>query len=60
MTARIIKFPTRAVFVSKAPEGGWYVTVRSHSWLDGDRRSAITDARWLARNDGLDVREVWP
>ena len=57
MTARIIKFPPRAILVSEAPEGGWYVIVRSHGWLHGDRRSAIADARWLSRNYGLPVRE---
>ena len=56
MSARILRFPPRAVFVAKAPEGGWYVTVRSHAWLHGDLRAAIKDARWLGKNLGLDVR----
>ena len=59
MSARIVRFSPRAVFISEAPEGGWLVrTPRGHGWLHGARRSAITDARWLGRNYGLDVREL--
>ena len=59
MSARIYRFPPRAVLITEAPESGWFVSVRNHAWLHGDRRSAIADARWLSRNYGLEVREPW-
>jgi hypothetical protein len=59
MTAHIVPFPTRTVVIRKIPEGGWLVLgERGHGWLHGSRSSAIEDARWLARNLGLVVREV--
>jgi hypothetical protein len=40
----------RAALIRIVPErdGGWLVlTHRGHSWLHGDRRSALEDKRWL-------------
>ena len=60
MSARIIKFPQRAVFVTEG-DGGWLVlTPRGHGWLHGDRRSADADARWMGKNLGLAVFETTP
>jgi hypothetical protein len=59
--SNIIRFPARnaaAIFVSEAAEGGWLVLARDHGWLHGDRRSALADAQWLARNLGLSIREA--
>jgi hypothetical protein len=59
MSARIIKFPTRAVVIRKDPEGGWLVLgERGNGWLHGDHRGAVEDAKWLARNLNLAIREV--
>ena len=59
MSARIIPFPAHAVLIRRAPEGGWLVLgERGHGWLHGSRDSAIEDARWLARNLGVAIREV--
>jgi hypothetical protein len=60
VSAHIIRFPARnaaAIFISEAAEGGWLVLARDHGWLHGDRRSALADARWLARNLGFSIRE---
>jgi hypothetical protein len=54
MTARILKFPTQAVVVRRAPEGGWYAIAGKHGWLHGSCASAVQDGFWLARN--LDLR----
>jgi hypothetical protein len=59
--SNIIRFPARnaaVIFVREAAEGGWVVLARDHGWLHGDRRSALADAQWLARNLGLSIREA--
>ena len=58
MTARILKFPTRAIRVIRADFGSWLVLAGSNGWLHGDQNSAITDAQWLAENFGLPIRNV--
>jgi hypothetical protein len=59
MSADILRFPMRcAACVWLVREGsGWLVVVREHGWIFGDRRSALADARWLARNFDLPLRE---
>lgn len=55
----VIRFPTQAIVIRRATEGGWLVLgARGHGWLHGDRRSALEDAHWLARNLGLPVQEA--
>jgi hypothetical protein len=59
MTATVIRFPTQAVVIRKAPEGGWLVLgERGNGWLHGSRRDAVADARWLSKNLNLAIREV--
>jgi hypothetical protein len=58
---RIIRFPARrgrAIWVLPLAESGWLVLARGHGWLHGDRRSALEDAEWLARNLGFPIREA--
>jgi hypothetical protein len=58
--ARVVRFPTRrcaAVWILEH-DGGWLVLARDHGWIHGDRRSALADAQWLARNLGLPMREA--
>jgi hypothetical protein len=60
MTAQIIPFPHRlppSVIVMRE-EAAWLVVAGSHGWLHGDHRVAMQDARWLARNLGLPIREA--
>jgi hypothetical protein len=59
MTTSVIRFPTQAVVICRAPEGGWYVLgERGNGWLHGSRRDAVQDAKWLSKNLNLVVREV--
>jgi hypothetical protein len=61
MTARLFRFPDRrieAVLVIPEPLGGHYVIVHEFGWLFGSRRDAEREARALARQHGLPVREV--
>jgi hypothetical protein len=59
MSAVILKFPPRGRFdvrVISEPEGGFLVlTHRRHAWVHGDFRSAICDAREIAKLDGVGV-----
>jgi hypothetical protein len=60
-TTVVIRFPPRSAHcIRLLPEAGgaWLVLAREHGWLHGDRRAALADARWLARNLGLPVRET--
>jgi hypothetical protein len=62
MTAVVVRFPPRrirSILIVREREGdGWLVLANSHGWLHGDRRAALADARWLARNLKLPVREA--
>jgi hypothetical protein len=61
MTARILRFPPRhlaAVWILPLRDSGWLVLARDHGWIHGDRRAALRDARWLAWNLGLPMREA--
>jgi hypothetical protein len=62
MTGAILRFSLRrtaAVLVCRERDGaGWLVCARDHGWMHGDRRSALTDAHWLAWNLGLPIREL--
>jgi hypothetical protein len=59
MSARIIRFPTHAVVVRRAPERAWYVLgEKGHGWLHGSCRDAVQDGVWLARNLNLRLRLV--
>jgi hypothetical protein len=59
-SAHVVRFPgRRARFVSvyQVRNGTWLVLARGHGWLHPDRRSAIQDARWLAWNLDLPIRD---
>jgi hypothetical protein len=60
----IIRFPPRsvaAVLVCKAKDGdGWLTIAGAHGWLFGSLADARLEARWLARNLGLPIRELPP
>jgi hypothetical protein len=61
MTAAIVRFPARraaVVWLLQAREGGWLVLARGHGWLHGSHADALTNARWLARNFGFQIREL--
>jgi hypothetical protein len=58
----VIRFPLRAVaavLVCREKSGdGWLAIVGDHGWLCGSLSEARVEARWLARNTGLPVREL--
>jgi hypothetical protein len=58
----VIRFPARrrvAVFVCAEQDGdGWLAVAGAHGWLFGSRAEARAEARWLAENFGLPIREV--
>jgi hypothetical protein len=57
----VVRFPPRrahCVRIVRDAAGGWLVIAYSHGWLHGNRRAAIADAQWLARNLKLPVREA--
>jgi hypothetical protein len=59
MTATVVRFPTQAVVIRKAPEGGWLVLgERGHGWLHDDHRAAMKDAAWLSKDLKFVVCEV--
>jgi hypothetical protein len=62
MTATIIRFPPRrvaAILVCEERAGdGWLALAGAHGWLFGSLAEARSEARWLARNLGLPIREV--
>jgi hypothetical protein len=57
----IIRFPPRrigAVIICREREvGGWLVIARAHGWLFGSIAEARVEARWLADNFRLPIRE---
>jgi hypothetical protein len=58
----ILRFPPRriaAVLICRERDGGgWLAIAGSHGWLFGSALEARNEARWLARNLGLPVREL--
>ena len=55
----IIKFPARRgpfIVTVLRKDVVWLVTCKSYSWLHGDKRNAIADARYIARTHGVAVR----
>jgi len=60
MTSAVVRFPPRrlrAVWILPLrSESGWLVLHGAHGWLHGDYDTAVEDARWLARNNGLPIR----
>jgi hypothetical protein len=60
MTAPVIRFPARrmrAIWILPLAESGWLVLHGSHGWLHGHYGDAIADAKWLAHNAGLPIRQ---
>jgi hypothetical protein len=58
--ADIIRFPMRCtacIRLMREASGAWLIIALEHGWLHGDRRAAVADARWLACNLGLPVRD---
>jgi hypothetical protein len=62
--APVVRFPPRAtaaVFVCRERDGeGWITLAGPHGWLHGSYVAALRDARWLAGNLGLSIREPGP
>jgi hypothetical protein len=59
----VVRFPPfrlAAVFVLNTADGWLVLVPRGHGWLHGDRRSALQDAQWLARNLELPIRGIAP
>jgi hypothetical protein len=58
----VIRFPSRrfaAVLVCRQRDGeGWLAIAGSHGWLFGSILEARAEARWLARNLSLPIREI--
>jgi hypothetical protein len=60
MSGKLARFPLRAVaavLVCRSSDG-WLALVGDHGWLCGSLGEARVEARWLARNTGLPVREL--
>jgi hypothetical protein len=62
MTARILRFPPNrgAVLICRERGGGWLTLCGSHGWLFGSLSAARREAKWLALNLSLPVRELYP
>jgi hypothetical protein len=61
MTSTVVRIPPRrmaAIWILPLAVSGWLVLHGAHGWLHGERRAALEDARWLAWNLGLPVREA--
>jgi hypothetical protein len=58
----IIRFPPHcagAIFICKERDGnGWLAIAGAHAWLFGTLADARAEARWLARNLDLPIREL--
>jgi hypothetical protein len=57
----IIRFPLRrvSIFIVRERDGdGWLALAGSHGWLFGSYDAAMAEAKWLARNLSLPIREV--
>jgi hypothetical protein len=59
----VVRFPprrTRVVLVCREREGfGWLTIAGAHGWIFASIAEARAEARWLARNLGLPIREHW-
>ena len=59
-TTRVIQFPAdryAAIWIIRSEH--WLVIgPPGHGWLFASRDDALREARWLARNRGLPIREV--
>jgi hypothetical protein len=57
----VIRFPLRrvAILIARERDGdGWLALAGPHGWLFGSLADAQHEAKWLARNLGLQVREL--
>jgi len=59
---RIIRFPLRAIpavlVCRERGTEGWLTIIGDHGWLSGSLADARDEARWLASNTGLPIREL--
>jgi hypothetical protein len=59
VTSTIVRFPPRRLVVWIMRDGGaWLVLAGVHGWVFGNLVDARREAKWLARNHALPVREV--
>jgi hypothetical protein len=59
----VIRFPLRrvaVVLICREREGGWLTLCGSHEWLFGSLSAARREAKRLALNLSLPVRELCP
>jgi hypothetical protein len=59
----VIRFPSRrfaAVFVLESADGWLVLAPHGHGWLHATLSPARVEARWLARNLGLPIRDEAP
>jgi hypothetical protein len=59
----ILRFPPRrisAIIICKERDGGWLTLAGAHGWAFGSLAEARLEARWLARNLQLPIREFPP
>jgi hypothetical protein len=58
----VVRFPPRAhraVIICPERDGdGWLTIAGAHGWLLGSLADARAEARWLARNLALPIREL--
>ena len=58
----ILRFPPRSIGIiiicRTRDADGWLTLAGAHGWAFGSLAEARLEARWLARNLGLQVREV--
>jgi hypothetical protein len=63
MTGKLVRFPLRtvaAVLVCKERGGdGWLALAGLHGWSFGTLAEARNEARWLAGNLNVPVREIF-
>ena len=52
VTARVLKFPTKAIRVIRDGSGAWLVLAGSNGWLHGDHAAA------MAENYGRPIRNI--
>jgi hypothetical protein len=60
----ILRFPPRSIGViiicKERDDKGWITLAGAHGWLFGSLADARVEARWLARNLDLPIREILP